>query len=229
VVEALSDEDVERLMMEQGGNADEVDIVSGDGLSSIEVPVMPVDHEEDELFHMGRIDKIFNLFDPENDRVNEELNSKAVDSDGFLDTDNASLAKLFLQALWEDASADYESALQLVLLVVNEFGSEKAANQVDEDISRYVDKAIVATSSEDAPLGKAADVLRGGMNGSLWYRERLSDFLERLVPASKLATEVIPSSSADASKKYLSINPVITELFSRLKQRVILRQRKSEL
>ncbi len=231
VVETLSDEEVDRMLQKEEDETETEDATTKEDVVE-EVTLPQVDEEADEFLQLSRIDRILELFDAGNERVNEDLGAKAESEEAagrFLEVDNAVLSKLYLQSLWEDPEADYEGALHTVLSVVAGFGRDGASEQVDQDMSRYVDKAVLATGPEDAPLKKAVSLAYASLEGAVGHKTRLSAILEAALPAPRGQQTPSEAASLLAARKYLAINPVIMELFARLKLRVIQHKRKGEL
>ena len=97
-METLSDDDVERLLEQHkseqgGGDPENNDHVSGDGTTE-EVGGDPSeDHDDSNLFHFGRIEDVFDLFDTKNNAVETEL-IKQKNPKNFIQADEALLVKV---------------------------------------------------------------------------------------------------------------------------------------
>ena len=227
VVETLSDEDVARLMAEQNAQKQKLDNnsvieISDDDDDDIVIPSV-IQTDDDEIYlDLSRISGILGLFDENNERVTKALEANAIFSEDptrFLATPNEVLIKLFIQSLWEDENLAVEGALELVLKIVNDLGSKRASDRIDAAISKFVDemRSDAAASAESTAelVRKARSIVRATVNARD-SDENLESFFERALAMMEVAD------ASDEVKRYLAVNPVIMELFSKLKERVIL-------
>jgi len=184
------------------------------------------DHDDSNLFHVGRIEHVFDLFEPESHAagpLSAEL-IKLKNPKNFIETDVKVLVALFIQVMYEEVQADQTDGAQLVLTIISEFGSLDLASKIDQDISRYVDRAWSATVDDAAPLKHAAMTVEAALDRRR-PQERLGDFLQRVLAEAKVQ---LPPGSTKEAKRYLAINPVLVRLFASLKQRALALLRNAE-
>ena len=232
IVQTLADEDVERILEQHKSEHGEGKtrlpeqiLAESSGGNVKDEAKEDVDHKN--LFHFGRIEDVFDLFDPENTDVTSDLIEQK-NPKNFLDADEVLLVKLFIQFIYEEVQASQADGVQLVLTIISEFGGLNLASKLDEDISRYVDKALLATAHDDAPLKRAAATVEAALDRRR-AQERLGPFLHRVLAEAGIHLPAGPT--AEATKSYLAINPVLVRLFASLKERTaaLLPRGKSEL
>ena len=223
-VETLSDEDVERLLEQHKSEHNDEDPGVKDQLlgdDTIEdVGGEPSEDPDDSnLFHVGRIEHVFDLFEPKNNAVGPLTADliKLKNPKNFILADVKVLVALFIQVMYEEVQADQTDGVQLVLAIISEFGSLDLASKIDQDISRYVDRALSATGNDDAPLKHAAATVEAALDRRR-TQEKLGDFLQRVLAEAKVQ---LPPGSTEEAKRYLAVNPVLVKLFASLKQRAV--------
>lgn len=129
-----------------------------------------------------------------------------------------------MQVMYEEVQADQTDGVQTVLTIISEFGGLNLASKIDQDISRYVDRALSATGNDDAPLKHAAMTVEAGLDRRR-PQERLGNFLQRVLAEAKVQ---LPPGSTEAAKRYLAVNPVLVRLFASLKERALALSRNAE-
>lgn len=129
-----------------------------------------------------------------------------------------------MQVMYEEVQADQTDGVQTVLTIISEFGGLNLASKIDQDISRYVDRALSATGNDDAPLKHAAMTVEAALDRRR-PQERLGNFLQRVLAEAKVQ---LPPGSTEAAKRYLAVNPVLVRLFASLKERALALSRNAE-
>ena len=219
-VETLSDEDVERLMLQHNSKQSEKAQEMKDHLlRNDNTEEDPEDHDDSNLFHVGRIEHVFDFFEPENNAAGplSAVLIKLKNPKNIVEADVKDLVALFIQVMYEEVQADQTDGVQLALTIVSEFGSRDLASKIDQDVSRLVDRALGATGDDDAPLKHAAATVEASLPRRR-QQERLGDFLKRVLTEAKVQ---LPPGSTEQAKRYLAINPVLVRLFASLKQRAL--------
>ena len=223
-METLSDEDVERLLDQHKSEKSEEEPEGKDHLvgngGTDDAGANPSEDDEDaNLFHVGRIDHIFDLFEPKHNAAGPLTADliKMKNPNNFIEADVKVLVALFVQVMYEEVQADQTDGVQMVLTLVSEFGSLDLASKIDQDIGRFVDRALSATGDEDALLKHAAAIVEAALDRRR-PQERLQDFLQRIMAQAQVQ---LPPGSAQTAKRYLAVNPVLINLFASLKERAL--------
>ena len=184
--------------------------------------VLPVDDVENYI-DLERINRILTLTDQHNDEVNSILRAHVlgkIDPTRFIVFEDKDLTKMLLQVMWEDEKIDLEAALGVVADLVGNHDREEAAMLIDEGVSLFVEEVIAKT--EKGMYKKAQAIVLSSMD-SKSESELLGGFLDRVLSSAGGEKALVGRQvSGELIRKYLAVNPVMTEVFAKIKENIII-------
>ena len=231
----LSDEEVDKLMtLQKQEEAPEQKKLKKDdyGAQNTRIddeeditllPSILAPEEVETYIDLDRMENIFTFSDHHNEQINDILRihvTNKMDPTRFIVFDDKSLSKMLIQVMWEDETVSLEMALITVAELVSNHARKQAEMMIDQGISHFVEDVL--TKTEKGTFKKAREIVQSSLD-SRSRSESLGSFLDRVLASAGGEKSLVGRQvSSDLIRKYLTIHPVMTKMFAKLKESIIL-------